>query len=200
MTQRLYIVDMVQIGNYRSPAHFGGRVVEQDAALAGVVARYFDYGLINQVLVIADVNQAQSDYLDLLSDVFVWPENLEATVPANQVNGLKNELEAREVPVDWVNAGDTYRIILREICWYFTFMQKLTAKTGINPMTLNIRLSVRYSDIPTVWQDAISETLTEMGLSPAFIGSNTSLRQIMRQLGIFSTNTAWHWAGAEMDI
>ena len=47
---------------------------------------------------------------------------------------ISNALEAKEIPADWVNAGDTYRSILREVVGYFLFMQRYTATTGFDPI------------------------------------------------------------------
>lgn len=85
---RLYFVDIVQNGIYRSPAHFGGRVVAADAVLADVVGFYCDYGQINQCLIYArDISPVHEDYLDALPDVLAIPADLDTVITAGQCVG-----------------------------------------------------------------------------------------------------------------
>lgn len=177
---RLYFVDIVQTGIYRSPDHFGGRVVAPDTELIGVQWALMDYGLINQGLVAAEVNTDQQTYLAGLPDVLAIPANLDATVTAGNINAIQNALEARNIPATWVNVGDSYRVVLREIAGYFQYMQRLTGITGLNPLTQGITLSTQYQNLPQLWQDAILQAATDLGYDASGLTGTTTIRAILR--------------------
>jgi len=181
---RFYVVPITQIGNARYPSHFGGKGLTPDAELANVASwAMMDYGLINTGLIAANVDSAQQTYLAGLADVLVVPANIDNTITTQgQVNAVSNALEAFDIPGTWVNVGDTYRTVLREIAGYFQFMQRLTAITGIDPTTLNIRLSTTYGSLAQTWQDAIVQAANELGYSTAGLNSGTTLRAILRNI------------------
>lgn len=177
---RLYFVDIVQTGIYRSPAHFGGRVVAPDTELVGVQWALMDYGLIPQGLVAAEVDSTQQAYLDGLADVLAIPADLDATVTAGNVTVIRNALEARNIPGTWVNVGDSYRVVLREIAGYFQFMQRLTAITGLSPLTQGITLSTQFQNLAQVWQDAILQAAVGLGYDASGLTGTTTVRNILR--------------------
>jgi hypothetical protein len=138
---RFYIVPITQNGIYRSPSHFGGRAVAADVELVGVVWSMMDYGFINAGLVAANVDSTQQTYLDSLTDVQPVPQDIDTTVTGGQVTAIQNKLEAFNIPGTWVNVGDSYRTILREICGYFQFLQRYSALTGVDPTAQSISLN-----------------------------------------------------------
>jgi hypothetical protein len=150
--ERLYFVDALVSGNVRYAAHFGEirYGIQPDPELVGVPLGRMDYGLINQMLVAATVDAAQQAYLDGLPDVLVIPLDLETTVTAGNRNAIRNALRNRNIPSSWVNTGDTYRVVLREIAGYFQFMQRLTAITQLNPLTAGITLDTQYQELAAV--------------------------------------------------
>lgn len=180
---RFYIVPVVQVGIYRSPAHFGGRSNPVDAQLVGVTWGMMDYGLINVGIVGAQVNATQATYLAGLSDIQPVPANIDTVLTTQgQVNTVSNALEAFNIPGTWVNVGDSYRTVMREIAGYFQFMQRLTTITGINPTTLSINLSTRYNQLNATWQNALLQTFSELGYSTAKLSGTSTLRAILRDI------------------
>lgn len=180
--ERLYFVDIVQTGIYRSPDHFGGRVVAPDAELVGVQWVLVDYGLVNQGLVAATVDSTQQAYLAGLADVLTIPLDLETVITGSAVNALRNDLEAREIPATWVNNGDTYRIVLREVIGYFYFMQRLTAITGSTPAAAGVALNTQFQNMPQIWQDGILQTAIDLVYDASTWQGTTNFRAILRNV------------------
>lgn len=134
------LVDITVNGIYRSPSHFGGRAVAPDPELVGVQWSMMDYGMINVGMIVADVSNTQVTYLQGLADVIMVPANIDTTLGAGQLTATRNALESKNIPADWVNTGDTYRSIIREIMGYFQFMQRYTATTFFNPIANGVSL------------------------------------------------------------
>ncbi len=182
MTLRFYIVPMIQVGIYRGPAHFESRAAVADLPLVGVRGTFVDYGLIPVCLVAMEVDTVQETYLSTLSDIQPVPADIDAVITAGQVGTVRTALEAFSIPGTWVNAGDSYRVVMREVIGYFEFMKRLTAITGINPLTLGISLSTQFSQIPQTWQDAMVRAFSELGYNATILVGTSTLRQILRDV------------------
>lgn len=179
---RFYIVPVVQVGIYRSPAHFGGRSNPVDAELAGMTWGMMDYGLINVGMVGAQVNPTQITYLNGLTDIIVIPANIDNTIGANLAT-VKSKLAAFDIPNVSIQAADTYRLAMREVAGSFQFMQRLSAITGVNPTTLNIHLSTTYGQLNQTWKNALQQTASELGYSTAGINGSSTLEEILISIG-----------------
>lgn len=182
LVERLYFVDISQSGSIRYPSHFGTPRYgfQPDAQLVGVAWSMMDYGLINQGLIAANVDATQQTYLAGLSDVLTIPLDLETTVTAGNVIAIRNALEGRNIPGTWVNVGDSYRVVLREIAGYFQYMQRLTAITGLNPLTQGITLATQFQSLPLLWRNAILQAATELGYDASALQGTTTVRNILR--------------------
>lgn len=154
MTDRFYIIEMVQNGIYRSPKYFRGRVTAGDPNLDGCIGYYNDYGAINQTIVcVPNIQPAHETYLDGLPDVLAIPADLDTQITAGQVAGIRSALQAREIPGNWINAGDTYRQAIRETIWVFSFMQEYTQFAGFNPIAEGVNLSATMGAVTVnQWQ------------------------------------------------
>lgn len=186
MTTRWYLVDIVITavgsGNYRSPAHFGGRMVEPDAPLAGVVFNPVDYGAVPVALVVAQVDVIQEAYLDGLSDVLVVPPNIDDVIGTGRLTTVQNALKSKNIPGAWIASTDTYKEVLRQMVGFFNFMRRVTALTGINPFTLSINLQTRYNSLPALWKNAILQAGIDGGYDTSGLAQNPTLTQILRSI------------------
>lgn len=183
MTIRYLIVPVIKVDNRRSPAHFGGRAFPPDTELVGVVWGMMDYGLIDVGLVAADVDATQVTYLETLSDVQLVPANIDNTIGTQaRVDVVSAALEAFNIPATWVNVGDTYRTVMREIAGYFLFMQRITGITGVDPTTLGVNLSTRFNQLSTLWQNAILQAAADLNYSTTALTGTATLRQILRNI------------------
>jgi hypothetical protein len=164
---RFFFVDIVQNGIYRSPAHFGGRFAAPDPELAGIIAYYHDYGLVNQAIVyIPSLPPDAEIYLDNLPDVLGIPANLETVIGAGSVAAIRSALEARDIPGTWIGAGDTYRQAMRETFWVFDVMQDYTTFAAFNPIAAGINLNTTMGNVAvaqwTVLRDRWNTAKTEI--------------------------------------
>lgn len=142
MTSRIYIVETVNAGSARCPKYFGGRAAQTDPNLNGIKGRYFYYGRFDQCLVyVKDIDPAHEAYLQSLPDVLAVPADLNTIIAAGQVANIRTQLAARNIPGGWINAGDTYRRVIRETMWVFDFLQRYTAFANFNPLAEGIDLN-----------------------------------------------------------
>ena len=140
---RLYFVNIIRTPIFRYPAHFGDprHGFPADAELVGVRWSMLYYGQIDQAIVAADLNVSQITYMAGQSDVLVIPANIDNLVTAGNVTTIQNALEARGIPGTWVNVGDSYRVVLREIAGYFEILQKLSELLQVDPTAQGYSLS-----------------------------------------------------------
>lgn len=191
MTLRLFLVDFTQVGNVRNPNHFGGLHQAPDAELAGVsVSGTIDFALQPIGLVAANVTPTQVTYLGNQTDVTVIPLDLDTTLTTqSQVNNISALLEARNIPGTWVNVGDSYRRIIREIIGYFEFMNSYFGHTQYDPITQGINLSVQLG-APAInnWQAMKARWLELQTLTNPNTGFLYTDNQAYIQMLIESTN------------
>lgn len=108
---------------------------------------------------------------------------LDDVLTAGQRTAVRNQLEQRNIPAQWVNAGDTWRNVIRGTVGVFLFSQRVEGRTG-NGITFhfqqgNVALDDTWADLPQAGKDIILETAASFGWeNPGFTGTST-LREIL---------------------
>lgn len=138
-------------------------------ALAGVRWSILDYGVIETALAAVDVTPAQHTALAAFPDVIAVPSNLDSTVGATKLAATRAAIETLNIPGNWVQASDTYRVIVRQVSGMFLFMQRLTALTGQNPFTGGLQLNAAYSDLPLIWRESILGSFRALYIETPFL-------------------------------
>lgn len=189
MTSRFYVVEMINNPPYRSPKYFGGRLNPTDVNLDGIIGHYNDYGVIDQCIVyVKNIAPEHEAYLDALPDVLAVPADLETQIAVGQVSGIRAALQAREIPGNWINAGNTYRQVMRETMWVFDFMKRYTSFANFNPIAAGVNLSATMGAVTiNQWQNLHNRyllALTEIDPETIDIGTPEGR--------LHTPYTAWH--------
>jgi len=187
---RLYFVDIIRTVSNRYPAHFGDprHGFPADVELVGVRWSMLDYGEIDQGLVAADLSASQITYMASLPDVLAIPANIDNLVTAGNVATIQNALEARGIPGTWVNVGDSYRVVLREIAGYFDVVQKLSVLLQIDPTAQGYSLSATIGATALAQWQAIKARWIVLKGTMDEVSAYQQTRTEALQAGLSSTN------------
>jgi hypothetical protein len=175
---RFYVLPVEQVGIYRGPKYFHWRY---DPDPPGIDCQWAmkDYGSVNECVIAADLTAADDTALRSNGDVYGFPENLDANMPASERNKLNAVLDAAFVPRQWVLSGVTYRVALRTITTMFFYMQRLTTLGG-NPFEWGITLNTKWSELSAQQKEWITQAAWDLGFTIDFITANSTVRQIIK--------------------
>ena len=105
MALRFYFVpEEKPDGVHRGPKYFKWRF----GVGALQATDWIDYGSEAVFLVGADLTQLDHDSLILNGDVAAMPEDINLSIPANELNELRSSFENFKIPAIWINAGVSY--------------------------------------------------------------------------------------------
>jgi hypothetical protein len=168
---RFYFVPVqtvtINTQNYLVPTHFWTpRVFQGDTELQGVFYSIIPFGRVPVGLLSVNVNAAQQTYLSTVSDILAVPASIDTVITAGQVATVKSKLEAFNIPAAWVNAGDSYRTVMREIVGYFEFIQRFSGLTLVDPIAQGFSLDAtigaaafnNYAAMNARWQELKTTT------------------------------------------
>jgi hypothetical protein len=175
---RFYVLPIEQVGIYRGPKYFHWRY-DPDPPGIDCVWSMKDYGNVNECVIAADLTAADDTALRSNGDVYGFPENMDANMPASERNKLSAVLDAAFVPRHWITSSTTYRQALRAITSMFLYMQRLTYLGG-NPFEWGISLNTRWSELSAQQKDWITQAAWDLGYTIDFIVANSTIRQILK--------------------
>jgi hypothetical protein len=180
VTIRFYVLPMEPIppSGFRHPKYFA----YDPLGVTGITANYSlkDYGLVDFCVIVTDISAADHTTLSSNADVLAPPVNIDTTMTQGAVNSAKTFLEGFNIPADWVNAGVTYRSVIRTVTGIFLFMQRVTAILGHGINFANVSLSAQWQNFPADIQAALLQAATEFGYSTAQLTGTTTLRAILK--------------------
>ena len=181
MAIRFYILPIEVVENRRGPKYFKWRF---DPDPPGIDCPWSmkDYGSIDQAVLVADIAAADHAALVLNADVMALPLNLDSNMNAGAVNTAKTFLEAAGVPAGWVNAGVTYRSVLRTVTALFLFMQRVTAILGRPVTVTQAGLNTQVGNLPADVRDALAQAADEQGFDRTGITGTTTVRQVLKMM------------------
>lgn len=128
-------------------------------------------------IVWAAASGAQEASVGANSDVLVVPA-LDNTVA---LVATRSALEARDVPGNWVQAGMTYRSVLRVLIGMAQLIQRMQGM-GVNPV-ISGHLNDQINSFSGAIQTALANAVDSMGLSRANISGTTTLRAALLDIG-----------------
>jgi len=180
---RFYILPMQHIiderGDLRGPKYFKWR---DDLTGLTVPRRGLDYGLIDAGLVVAQVSQAEHDWLIGHPDVVSPPLNIDQNISDAAIPKVVTVLEELRIPAGWVDNTYTYREILRMVGSLFKFSQHYHG-THREPLIDNVgQLDLEWNQIPQDRRQRILETADELGYDYSEIQNTWKVRKILKHL------------------
>ena len=110
------------------------------------------------------------------------PSSLEATISALAVTSTKNQLEAINLPADWLDSSLTTRQILRRIGKFMLFDQRHWGLHG-EALLQGITLDTRWNQLSNAQQTKLRATADSLGIDYSAVTSTMTLRQILVLLG-----------------
>lgn len=154
----------------------------RDTHLAGLSWSMMDYG--NEPLAIVgvkDIPPATHIALAAETDVLALPENLDTELGA-QLTAVQNAMEARNIPSGWVQAGMTYRTIVRMVVQAAAFLQRLQATTSTRLLGSGVTLDTQFSALPVAMRNAMVSAATSLGYDTTGLSGANTLRTILKNV------------------
>lgn len=188
MAFRLYLVPSVGDGsssaNARRPKYFADGQISPAPVWSGL-----DYGFEPAFIVGSNLTPSAETFVTGQADVTDFPSDLDAGLQGGQVNALKSELEAFNIPAAWITGGMTWRAIARTVLNMFAFMGRYgvvyaNANGTAAPPIFGgaITLNSTFGDLSATVQSAILATAADLELSTAGLTSGTSIRSMLKSL------------------
>lgn len=180
MANRWYILPIeLYGGSMRAPKYMINRLNP-----TGINAKWsmMDYGLMNVCIMLADVTTEQHDALVANSDVrgIVQHANVDNTVPAGAVTAVRNGLESLDIPGQWVDTSDTWRVVLRTTAALFQFAQRLHGRFGVKIIPDGYSLNTTWSELPQQAKDFLLDVAAELNIDTSGATGATTLRTIYK--------------------
>lgn len=121
---------------------------------------------------------AESDSLRVATEA-----NIDNALTTNQANAAKAFVEARGIPGDFANQGDTRREVIRAIVGMFLFCQRMEGTFGAGfkqrAIALGITFDTQWNAFPQALQDEFIAVRDDFGWGNLGLTNTSTLRQIM---------------------
>lgn len=149
--------------------------------LSGWVA--MDYGAEPIFLMRVPLTASQRSALQSQPDAMVVPANLDNNVSALAVTAIQNQLEAANLPAEWVTTSLTYRQVLQRFRRCITFMQRWN---GLFPefrlFTSGITLDTRLNQLTAAQRQRLADVADDLALDRSGVTNTMTIRQVLRLL------------------
>ncbi len=179
MTVRFYLIPIDVVNNRRGPKYLKWR--ENPTGL-DVPWSMMDYGLVNTALVAADVTSPQHNQLAQEVDVTAIPANIDDTVSTQALATVRSELEALNIPGNWVTTSHTYREILRVVAGLFQFAQRHHGLHNKIVLPNENNMDQNWGDLPAAVRSELAATADSFGYDTSGVTASTPIRAILKNL------------------
>lgn len=185
MAIEIFLIPMVQFGtNFLGQPHFGPKYVEDNANVTkfGVLR----YSRITEAIVLVQAPAAELTSIRNNIDVAsaATTANIDNTITTGQRNDMRSYLEAREVPAQWVNTGDTRREIIRGLAGIYMFAQRVEGRTGLGLkesfQSASITLDDTWLSLPQGTKTMLLETVADHGWANPGFTNTITVREILK--------------------
>lgn len=197
--QGFYLVPVEIVGNYRGPEYFSWRFDQNPPSIVCTWAA-MDYGFVPYMLIYAsDISQSDHDALILNSDVYAFPDNLDAPVTDPIIDTF---FESINLPTDWLTPSTTYRELLHNTAGMFQFNQRYagiyaTTYGGTHSIFDNADLSTRLRQMTNEEQEIFLATVESFGFDSELVNTNSQLRLLVRQAASYWDTLTFKLGGTE---
>lgn len=142
-----------------------------------------DYGAEPIFLIRVSLSPAQRTALQSQPDALVVPANLDNNVSALALAAIQSQLEAANIPAEWVNTSLTYRQVLRRFRRIITFMQRWNGLFPFNRLfDAGVALDTRINQLAAAQRQRLIDVADNLGLDRTGVTNTMTLRQALRIL------------------
>lgn len=167
-----------------------------DEVLTTATRAEYMFGIEPWAIVGADLSAAEDAALVAKPDAWGLPPgasapfDLDVVLSPGEVTAVKSRLEAMNIPADWVDTSDAWRLVVRTVLGIFRFLGRYKTvyfqQTAANPPSLfsgSVTLESTFGSLPQAVRTALQTTASELNISTAGVTGSTKLRVILRTLG-----------------
>jgi hypothetical protein len=118
------------------------------------------------------------------------PADLDALLTVGQVAAVQTALEAIPLPAEWVTTAFTWRGLLRIVLGICRFMARYTVvfaeatQLTTRVFTGGVDLTRTIGSLPLAVRTALTATATSLGLDTTGVTGATTLRGLLRTVGL----------------
>jgi hypothetical protein len=146
-----------------------------------------DFGIEPSMLVVIDLSTAEHALLAGQADVTALPADVDQQIGTQgRLDTIVAELEALNLPGNWVNVNHTYRFVLRMVTGAFRVAQRVLGILGRTEGKIfggGRTLETQYNQLPLNLRNALVQAADEMGIDYSHLTATSTLRVILRTFG-----------------
>ena len=185
MAIEIFLVPMVQIRlNDRGMPHSGPKYVSGNPNINGFSAVW--YSRLTECVVLVKATGAVLTAIRSNPDVVsvATAANIDNPINASKRDNIRAYLEAREVPAQWVNTGDTRRQLIRGLIGIYLFGQRLEEHTGLpikdSFQQAGVTLNDEWQTLPQNVKNMLLSTAASNGWSNPGFDNTVTVREILK--------------------
>ena len=186
MAWQLYIIPVVKIpipgGVHNTPAFLPHRMKPATPGFEGIRWSWVTYLNEDVAILAADATSAQHSALEAQASVVAIPLNADSNVGGAAANRVRNELDALNVPADWVRSNDTWRSVIRRLLRIFSVYRRIAGELGPDKLFGGRSKSSRMDALPARVRTGLERALDSMGLDRSLITDATTIETALRDV------------------
>jgi hypothetical protein len=135
--------------------------------------------------------------------------NMDTPLTAPQVSNIQNFLEARGIPADWLQVGETRRQAIRGVAGMFLFSQRMTGHLGqgwkARLVTHGVTLATEWQALPAQFRTELVEVWNTLAVMlhlsqivEADVSPTLTMRQVLKAMGNRLQNVPIFIGGVEI--
>lgn len=190
MAFRIYVVPMTT--TVRNGRTFRTAKYFQDGTIPAPTLTVLSYGAEPWCFVGADLPAADDATVVSQPDVNALPFDLNPHLTQNEVNGVKNFLEAANIAANWVSTADTWLGVFRSVAGMFMFWQAyevlyVQANGGQAPSVFagGVTLNTTFGSLPVLVQNAMIAAAQNQKIPTTGLTASVQLRAIEKNMADF---------------
>ena len=177
---RYYILPLNVVGKKRHAKYLSNSAEVTPLITSQYSMRY--YGLNNVCLASVDVTNAEHTLLSAQIDVLAFPEDIEQNLTQSAINNATPQLEAFNIPTDWITTSLTYKRVLRRIVRMFNVFVRLHRMHSEKIFDEGFSLDSEFSTFSAATKDNLRNIAAEFNIDLTGQSGTTKAREIIQLL------------------
>lgn len=178
MAGRLYLMPIAGVGTKADP-----RAPKYKSTINGFSWTMMDFGLEPACIVwVENVDASTHSTLVAFADVVSPPAELDQNIGAGSIATVRAAIEALNVPANWAQATDTYREVIRIICWFFQIWQRHHGMGNARVLTGGVTLDTAFNTLSVGVRNALIATAQSFNFDTSSLAGTSTIRQILKAL------------------